>query len=89
MKSKLFVRKHLSHITAEEESGEHKLKRTLGAGSLIALGIGAIIGAGIFVLTGHAAAANAAKSLGYTNVKHLVAGISGWKKAGEKTETGE
>ena len=34
----------------------HELKRTLGPLHLIALGIGAIIGAGIFVLTGHAAA---------------------------------
>ena len=32
------------------------------------------------------AAAKAAKELGYTNVKHLSAGISGWKDAGEKTE---
>jgi APA family basic amino acid/polyamine antiporter len=35
------------------------LRRTLSAGSLVSLGIGAIIGAGIFVLTEHAAAANA------------------------------
>jgi len=34
------------------------------------------------------AAAVAAKKLGYTNVKHLVAGIQGWKTAGEKTEKG-
>ena len=40
-------------------TGESTLKRTLGPFSLVALGIGAIIGAGIFVLTGHAAAANA------------------------------
>ena len=33
------------------------------------------------------AAAKKAKELGYTNVKHLSAGISGWKEAGEKTET--
>lgn len=32
------------------------------------------------------AAAKKAEALGYTNVKHLSAGISGWKKAGEKTE---
>ncbi len=32
------------------------------------------------------AAANAADKLGYTNVKHLSAGISGWKEAGEKLE---
>ena len=34
-------------------------------------------------------AANAAKELGYTNVKHFTAGISGWKSAGEKTEPGK
>ena len=33
----------------------------------------------------YAAAAKAAKELGYTNVKHMSAGISGWKEAGEKT----
>lgn len=32
------------------------------------------------------AAAKKAKELGYTNVKHLSAGISGWMQAGEKTE---
>jgi rhodanese-related sulfurtransferase len=31
-------------------------------------------------------AATAAEKLGYKNVKHLSAGISGWKDAGEKTE---
>ncbi|NQW99629.1 rhodanese-like domain-containing protein [bacterium] len=34
----------------------------------------------------YVAAAKKAKELGYTNVKHLSAGISGWKEAGEKTE---
>ena len=34
----------------------------------------------------YAAAAKAAKELGYTNVKHMSAGISGWIDAGEKTE---
>lgn len=34
------------------------------------------------------AAAKAAQKLGYTNVKHLSAGISGWKSAGEKTDKG-
>jgi rhodanese-related sulfurtransferase len=32
------------------------------------------------------AAAKAAEKLGYTNVKHLVAGISGWQEAGEKVQ---
>ena len=44
---------------AESESGEHHLKRTLGPVNLVALGIGAIIGAGLFSLTGIAAAENA------------------------------
>ena len=35
------------------------------------------------------AAAKAAKKLGYTNIKHLSAGIAGWKEAGEKTEPGK
>ena len=34
------------------------------------------------------AAASAAKKLGYTNIRHLTAGIMGWKDAGEKTEPG-
>lgn len=37
----------------------------------------------------YTAAASAAKNLGYTNVKHLSAGISGWTAAGEKTEKGK
>jgi rhodanese-related sulfurtransferase len=34
------------------------------------------------------AAAKAAEKLGYTNVKHLTAGISGWREAGEPTQAG-
>ena len=36
----------------------------------------------------YAAAAKAARKLGYTHVRHFTAGISGWKQAGEKTEKG-
>jgi APA family basic amino acid/polyamine antiporter len=43
-------------LKESQESGEHSLKRVLGPVNLITLGIGAIIGAGIFVLTGSAAA---------------------------------
>jgi rhodanese-related sulfurtransferase len=39
--------------------------------------------------TAYQAAAKAAKKLGYTNIKHLSAGISGWKEAGEKTDKSE
>jgi len=35
------------------------------------------------------AAVDKAQQLGYTNIKHLSAGISGWKAAGEKTEAGK
>jgi APA family basic amino acid/polyamine antiporter len=54
----LFTTKPLDRILAESE-GEHALKRTLGPAQLIALGIGAIIGAGLFSLTGIAAANHA------------------------------
>src|SRR3954449_1299603 len=55
----LFATKSLERIKAESEGGEHHLKKTLGAGNLVALGISAIIGAGLFSLTGIAAADNA------------------------------
>jgi APA family basic amino acid/polyamine antiporter len=51
----LFVKKPLGKLLSEANDSEHGLKRTLGAGSLIALGIGAIIGAGLFVRTAAAA----------------------------------
>src|SRR6202142_1899581 len=51
---------HMAAGIPEDPVAEiHELKRTLGPLHLIALGIGAIIGAGIFVLTGHAAASYA------------------------------
>ncbi len=57
MGNPLLVRKPMDLLLTEtQEMGEHSLKRTLGPISLISLGIGAIIGAGIFVLTGAAAA---------------------------------
>lgn len=59
MANKLFATKSVASLIKESESGEHTLKRTLSATNLTMLGIGAIIGAGIFVLTG-TAAANAA-----------------------------
>ena len=49
----LLIRKPLSMLLSEaRESGEHSLKRTLGVFQLTALGVGAIIGAGIFVMAG-------------------------------------
>ncbi len=49
----LFATKPLAQLLAEgAEEGEHTLRRALGRWSLVAIGIGAIIGAGIFVMTG-------------------------------------
>jgi APA family basic amino acid/polyamine antiporter len=57
MGNPLFATKSLDVLTKEAgESGDHSLKRALGPINLVTLGIGAIIGAGIFVLTGQAAA---------------------------------
>jgi len=60
----LFVRKPMGALMTEaSETGSHTLKRTLGAGGLIALGIGAIIGAGLFSITGMAAANHAGPAI--------------------------
>ncbi|MGA1372431.1 MAG: APC family permease, partial [Pseudomonadales bacterium] len=52
--ARLWLRKSVAQMQAEHAGGE--LKRTLGAANLVSLGIGCIIGTGIFVLTGRAAA---------------------------------
>jgi basic amino acid/polyamine antiporter, APA family len=52
----IFACKSIDKLVAESESAGHRLKKSLGPWSLTALGIGAIIGSGIFVLTGTAAA---------------------------------
>jgi APA family basic amino acid/polyamine antiporter len=54
MASQLFAKKPLK-LLLEEMAGEHRLRRVLGPVALTAMGIGAIIGTGIFVLTGVAA----------------------------------
>lgn len=57
MGNPLFATKSLDSLMKEaEETGEHSLRRALGPINLVTLGIGAIIGAGIFVITGQAAA---------------------------------
>lgn len=59
----LFIRKPLSHLFAEAEESDKGLKKTLTAPALVALGIGAIIGAGLFSITGGAAANNAGPAI--------------------------
>jgi basic amino acid/polyamine antiporter, APA family len=68
----LFVKKPLGQLLAQAADSEKGLKRTLGAGNLIALGIGAIIGAGLFVRT--AAAAGQAAGPGVT-LSFIVAAV--------------
>lgn len=56
MANQLFARKSIDKLISDSERPEHRLKKSLGPWSLTALGIGAIIGSGIFALTGTAAA---------------------------------
>ena len=72
--ARLFATKPLGLLTREaNEEGEHTLKRSLGPLNLITLGIGAVIGAGIFVLTGQAAANHAGPAIA---LSFVVAGIT-------------
>lgn len=59
----LFAKKPLNQLIAEAADSEKGLKKTLGPLALIALGIGAIIGAGLFSITGGAAANNAGPAI--------------------------
>ncbi|HUB65832.1 MAG TPA: amino acid permease [Methylocella sp.] len=75
----IWVRKPIAMLQAEAKVGEFgsvpgdaQLHRTLSLGSLVSLGIGAIIGAGIFVLTGHAAAAHAGPAV---SLSFVLAGL--------------
>ncbi len=62
MKNDIFMTKPVTLLKHEAEDGEG-LRRALGSFELMSLGIGAIIGAGIFVLTGHAAAQHAGPAI--------------------------
>jgi APA family basic amino acid/polyamine antiporter len=75
----LWATKSVTVLRAEAEAtGERSLKRTLGALNLTMLGIGAIIGAGIFVLTGLAAALHAGPAVPLSFVVAAVAcGLAG------------
>ena len=72
MLKQLFAKKSLKVLLAEM-AGDHRLKRVLGPVSLSALGIGAIIGAGIFVATGAAAHNIAGPAL---MVSYMAAGVT-------------
>jgi basic amino acid/polyamine antiporter, APA family len=69
----LFRTKSIDRLLADAQTtGEHSLKRTLGAWSLVSLGIGGIIGAGLFVRT---AAAIAERSGPAVTIAFIVAGV--------------
>ncbi len=73
MGNPLFATKSLDTLMKEAgETGEHSLKRVLGPINLVTLGIGAIIGAGIFVLTGSAAALYAGPAI---MLSYVLAGV--------------
>ncbi len=59
----IFTKKPIGKLLLDADDGERTLKRTLSAANLVALGIGAIIGAGLFVRTAAAAANNAGPSV--------------------------
>src|SRR5262249_43547233 len=70
--NQLFARKSLK-VLLDEMAGEHRLRRALGPVTLTALGIGAVIGAGIFVATGAAARDVAGPAL---MVSYAIAGLT-------------
>src|SRR3954453_5987386 len=67
----LFARKSLDVLLAEA-AGENRMRRVLGTVGLTSLGVGAIIGAGIFVMTGRAAAQDAGPAI---MLSYVVAGF--------------
>jgi basic amino acid/polyamine antiporter, APA family len=70
---RLFLKKKLAELTTEAFEEKKGLKRSLGSVNLVFLGIGVIIGAGIFVLTGHAAAQIAGPAI---TLSFVIAGIA-------------
>lgn len=70
--NQLLKKKSITKLIEESEKSEHGLNRTLTSWGLIALGIGAIIGAGLFVRTADAAANNAGPAV---TIGFIIAGI--------------
>lgn len=69
----LFIKKPISQLMSDAGASGKTLKRTLGAPALVALGIGAIIGAGLFSLTGIAAAENAGPAV---TISFIIAAVA-------------
>lgn len=73
MSTSLFRTKSIEQSIRDTEEPEHQLKKNLGALDLIVFGVGVCVGAGIFVLTGHAAATNAGPAI---VLSFLIAGLA-------------
>ena len=73
MDSNLLKTKSIEQLVGDVEHGGKALRRTLGAWDLTLLGIGAIIGTGIFLLTGTAAAIQAGPAI---IVSYMAAGLA-------------
>ena len=69
----VFRTKTVEHSIAETEDPQHRLKKSLGALDLTIFGVGVIIGAGIFVLTGVVAASNAGPAVA---ISFAIAGLA-------------
>jgi APA family basic amino acid/polyamine antiporter len=69
--NRLLIKKSIKQI--QNEAANHELKRTLGPVNLVSLGVGAIIGAGIFVLTGDVASHHAGPAI---MISFVIAGIA-------------
>ena len=67
MSSRLFRTKSIDELISSSEQEGKRLKRSMGPLSLTALGLGAVIGTGIFVLTGTAAAG---ETLSFHSILH-------------------
>ena len=77
----IFATKSIDKLIRESERPEHALRKTLGPVSLTALGIGAVIGSGIFTVIGTAIGGNPAQnaSLAESPVVDLVLGL--WRRS--------
>jgi len=73
MSNKLFITKPIQELLNEAADNRHGFKKALSATNLTTLGIGAIIGAGIFVLTGQAAAQYAGPAI---VISFIISGIA-------------
>src|SRR5437588_10823481 len=74
----LFRTKSADHLIAEAEAPERQLKRVLGPFALTCIGVGAIIGTGIFALAGTASAGEQTQVVGWTWKTPVLNFVQSW-----------